>query len=195
MAALRGRKILAVARRAKWLVLSLERPVALAIQVKMTGRLDVVTPETTSRQARPRRVRRSTTGPSCGCTTRASSAGWRSTPRERQRRFWATLGPEPLDDTFTLRDFRHRLRARRARLKTLLMDQAFLAGVGNIYADEALWRARLHPLRSAAGLRPGQERELYLSLRAVLDEAIERRGSIGRQLPRAVRAAARCRTS
>ena len=87
------------------------------------------------------------------------------------------LGPEPLDPAFTLARFRKLIRGRRARLKPLLVDQAFLAGVGNIYADEALWRARLHPLRSAASLRPADERALYTSIREVLAEGIERRGS------------------
>jgi formamidopyrimidine-DNA glycosylase len=86
-------------------------------------------------------------------------------------------GPEPLADDFTLRAFRERLRKRRTRLKPLLLDQGFIAGVGNIYADEALWRARLHPLRSAASLRPDDERRLYLAIREVLNEAIDRRGS------------------
>ena len=102
---------------------------------------------------------------------------------------FAAFGPEPLDDSFTLTDFRRRIRRRKSRLKTLLMDQGFVAGVGNIYADEALWRARLHPLRSGAGLNSAQERELYQSLRAVLQEGIERRGSsvdsIGRRPARA----------
>jgi hypothetical protein len=57
------------------------------------------------------------------------------------------------------------------------MDQSFLAGVGNIYADEALWAARLHPLRSAFSLRPGQPSRLYRELRRILAEAVERRGS------------------
>ena len=87
------------------------------------------------------------------------------------------LGPEPLDPSFTLPAFRKLIRGRRARLKPLLVDQAFLAGVGNIYADEALWRSKLHPLRSAAGLAPADERHLYTELRAVLAEGIERRGS------------------
>ena len=90
---------------------------------------------------------------------------------------FAAFGPEPLDDAFTLADFRKRIRRRKGRLKSLLMDQGFVAGVGNIYADEALWRARLHPLRSGAGLDSAQERDLYNSLRAVLSEGIERRGS------------------
>ena len=87
------------------------------------------------------------------------------------------FGPEPLDPGFTLKAFRERLRKRRGRLKTTITDQRFLAGVGNIYADEALWRARLHPLRSVATLRPPDERRLYEAIRAVLGEAIARRGS------------------
>ena len=79
--------------------------------------------------------------------------------------------------TFTLRDFRRLIRRRKGRLKPLLTDQSFVAGVGNIYADEALWRARLHPLRSAKSLRPPDERHLYEAIRIVLAEAVERRGS------------------
>jgi formamidopyrimidine-DNA glycosylase len=90
---------------------------------------------------------------------------------------FAGTGPEPLDDAFTLRVFRRRIRARRGRLKSLLLDQSFVAGVGNIYADEALWAARLHPLRSAPTLRPADERLLYLAFRRILAEAIIRRGS------------------
>ncbi len=87
------------------------------------------------------------------------------------------LGPEPLDPRFTLRAWRARLRGRRARLKPLLVDQSFVAGIGNIYADEALWRSRLHPLRSAASLRPRDERVLYRNVLEILGEAVERRGS------------------
>ena len=87
------------------------------------------------------------------------------------------LGPEPLDPAFTLKRFRTLIRGRRGRLKPLLVDQAFLAGVGNIYADEALWRAKLHPLRSASSLKPPDERALYTAIREVLTEGIEHRGS------------------
>jgi formamidopyrimidine-DNA glycosylase len=90
---------------------------------------------------------------------------------------FAKIGPEPLDDAFTLREFRRRLRRRKGRLKPLLVDQSFLAGVGNIYADEALWRARLHPLRTVGTLRPPDERRLFSAVRGVLAEAVERRGS------------------
>jgi formamidopyrimidine-DNA glycosylase len=90
---------------------------------------------------------------------------------------FAGHGPEPLDDAFTLQAFRARLKGRHGRLKPLLLDQAFVAGIGNIYADEALWRARLHPLRRATSLRPESEARLYRAVRGVLAEAIERRGA------------------
>jgi formamidopyrimidine-DNA glycosylase len=86
-------------------------------------------------------------------------------------------GPEPLAEEFTARRFGELLAKRRGRLKSLLLNQDFVAGVGNIYADEALWRARLHPLRDAATLRPRDARRLYQAVRHVLSEAVERRGS------------------
>ena len=69
------------------------------------------------------------------------------------------------------------LARRRGRLKTLLMNQDFLAGVGNIYADESLWRARLHPLRDATTLKPADVRRLHGALRDVLGRGGRRRGS------------------
>jgi formamidopyrimidine-DNA glycosylase len=86
-------------------------------------------------------------------------------------------GAEPLAEDFTVRRFAELLSRRRGRLKTLLMNQDFLAGVGNIYADEALWWARLHPLRDAHTLRPDDVRRLHKALLDVLAEAVERRGS------------------
>ena len=190
----KGRQILSVDRRAKWIVVSLTGQqgvnsvgdeAVLAIQVKMTGFVHVVARDTPAdkhvhfrftlddgnelRMRDPRKFGRMG-------LYRRDEAGNVLGAGEADELF-AAFGPEPLDDAFTLADFRHRIRRRKARLKTLLMDQGFVAGVGNIYADEALWRARLHPLRSGAGLKPAQERELYDSLRAVLNEGIERRGS------------------
>ena len=78
---------------------------------------------------------------------------------------FAAIGPEPLDPAFTLRDFRRRIRRRKGRLKPLLLDQSFIAGVGNIYADEALWAARLHPLRTA-GDAPAARRAPPVRLRS-----------------------------
>jgi formamidopyrimidine-DNA glycosylase len=86
-------------------------------------------------------------------------------------------GPEPLATTFTAAKLAERLRGRSARLKTLLLDQSFVAGVGNIYADEALWRARLHPVRTADSLEPDEVRRLHRAMRSVLRQGISNRGT------------------
>jgi formamidopyrimidine-DNA glycosylase len=87
------------------------------------------------------------------------------------------LGPEPLSPKLTGRAFGRRLAARKAMLKPLLLDQAFLAGLGNIYVDEALWDAGLHPRRKSDSLREEQRRRLYRSIRKVLRRGIESMGT------------------
>jgi len=180
-----GREVLDVDRRAKWLVMSLSGEGVLAVQVKMTGQLFVVLPDAPVDKhvhhvfelsdGLELRIRDTRKFGRLGLYRRDEAGAILGSDEARE--LFAEFGPEPLDPSFTLRDFRRLLRARRGRLKTLLMNQEFLAGVGNIYADEALWRARVHPLQSAAGLRPDQERRLYDALREVLNEAIARRGS------------------
>ena len=185
-AALRGRRIAAVGRRAKLLVIELSGEVALTIHLKMTGQLFVV-PAGAAEDAYVRLVLVFADGRELrfrdirkfgrvGLYGRDPATGELVTEPGGIAVF-AGHGPEPLDPAFTVAAFRGRLRARKARLKPLLLDQAFIAGIGNIYADEALWAARLHPLRSAASLRPADERRLYLAIRSILAEAIERRGS------------------
>ena len=85
------------------------------------------------------------------------------------------LGPEPL--SLDARHWRDHWAQRRGKLKPLLLDQAFLAGLGNIYTDEALFRARLHPERTAAGLPATESLRLLRSIQAVLTEAIACKGS------------------
>src|SRR5207253_10774734 len=75
------------------------------------------------------------------------------------------LGPEPIDPTFDADELFKRLRRRRAPLKAVLLDQTTLAGVGNIYADESLYRAKLRPDRAAGGLSRKSVRRLHESLR------------------------------
>ena len=87
----------------------------------------------------------------------------------------AALGPEPLE--VSLEEFARRLKARRSPVKSVLLNQAVVRGVGNIYADEALFRAGIHPKRAAASLRRDRAGKLYHALREVLAEAIEGRGS------------------
>jgi len=172
--AVAGRRIEAVGRRGKQVVVDLSDGAFLTIHLKMTGQLFVVPASLPvdpyerlalalddGREIRFRDVRK------------FGRIGLYLADDDP----FDGIGPEPLDDRFTLKAFRSRIRGRRARLKPLLVDQAFLAGVGNIYADEALWRAKLHPLRSARSLRPSDERALYRHIREILAEAVERRGS------------------
>ncbi|MHC4959430.1 MAG: bifunctional DNA-formamidopyrimidine glycosylase/DNA-(apurinic or apyrimidinic site) lyase [Planctomycetota bacterium] len=87
------------------------------------------------------------------------------------------LGPEPLGDEFTAAWFRAALRGRKRQLKPLLLDQSFLAGLGNIYVDEALHRARLHPLRAADRVRGATADRLHGAIREILAAAVEHEGS------------------
>ncbi|MEA2676485.1 MAG: formamidopyrimidine-DNA glycosylase [Chloroflexota bacterium] len=180
--AVKGREILSVERRAKWLIFALGpakangEPAVLAIQVKMTGQLDVVSVEA-PRDKHVHAIFALDDGRELRLRDTRKFARLAVYAPDQAAGVLGTLGPEPLGAELTLPEFRRMLRSRKARLKTLLMNQEFLAGVGNIYADEALWRARLHPLRSAANLRNDQARALYLALRDVLNEAIARRGS------------------
>ena len=185
-AAIGGRTIVGTSRRAKLVVLDLDDGSAITIHLKMTGQLFVVPAEVPldtyvrqviefedGRELRFRDIRKfgrvgiaRRTGPAGDLTGElGGGAGFKG------------FGPEPLDPAFTARVFRQRIRARKGRLKPLLLDQAFIAGVGNIYADEALWAARLHPLRTASTLRPADEGRLYRAIRTILAEAVERRGS------------------
>ena len=93
------------------------------------------------------------------------------------RGLFARLGPEPLEPAFDVAAFTLALHARRRLLKPLLLDQSFLAGLGNIYTDEALHRAGLHPERMSHRLRGAEVAALHASIRATLEAAIEREGS------------------
>ena len=184
--AVAGREVVAVGRRAKQLVIDLSGDAALTVHLKMTGQLFVVPAESPEdpyvrlvlelgdgRELRFRDIRKFGR---VGLYGRDPVTG-ELVAEVGGAAVFAAIGPEPLDDAFTLRAFRARLRRRKGRLKSLLLDQSFLAGVGNIYADESLWRSRLHPLRTVGTLRPPDERRLYEAIRGVLAEAVERRGS------------------
>lgn len=89
----------------------------------------------------------------------------------------ANLGPEPLSEAFTPPWLFAALRARRRQLKPLLLNQTFLAGLGNIYTDEALHMAKLHPLRLSNSVSEAEAAALCQSIRAVLEEGIHRNGA------------------
>lgn len=87
------------------------------------------------------------------------------------------LGPEPLDPAFSAEDLALLLTKRQRAMKPLLLDQAFLAGMGNIYADEALHLAKIHPLTGSDSLTNADIEHLWLAIRSVLQEGIRRNGA------------------
>ena len=90
---------------------------------------------------------------------------------------FARLGPEPLDGSLTGEILHQRLQNRKRQIKPLLLDQGFIAGLGNIYTDEALNLARIHPLTRANGLTRKQAEALLIAIRTVLAEGIRRNGA------------------
>jgi formamidopyrimidine-DNA glycosylase len=168
-----GRSVEAVGRRGKYVVIHLDQG-HLLIHLKMSGRLQVkpfddpldkhthtIFDLDDGRQLRFHDVRK------------FGRVYLVDTPEQ----VTSKLGPEPLDDALTLDAFRELLVPRSGRLKSLLLNQEFLAGLGNIYADEALFVARLHPLRKADTLTPDEEEALYEAIRLVLAQAIAGRGT------------------
>jgi formamidopyrimidine-DNA glycosylase len=168
-----GRSVVSIGRRGKYVVFGLDWGYLL-VHLKMSGQLQVARSDEPAdkhvhlvldlddgRQLRFRDVRK------------FGRVYLVEDPAEVTGR----LGPEPLSDEFTLALFRRLLSHRRGRLKPLLLNQEFLAGLGNIYADEALFAAQLHPLRKADSLTPDEQARLYRAIRAVLRGAVEGRGT------------------
>jgi formamidopyrimidine-DNA glycosylase len=197
VAEVRGAEVARVGRRAKSVLLHLADGRVMTVALRMTGALIVAPPGTPDdpyarvvfrladgRELRYRDVRK------FGRIGLWEGGGLRMRPGSKRSRRVADArapyrvgdvfgrhGPEPLTSTFTAARLAERLRGRSARLKSLLLDQGFVAGVGNIYADEALWRARLHPMRRADTLTPVEVARLHRAVRAVLRQGIDNRGS------------------
>lgn len=170
-----GQPVRDIQRRGKYIVIKLD-PDTLIIHLKMTGRLYVV-PDDAARYAD--QWVHYTFQLDNGQQLRFSDA--RKFGRvylvEDADDVLRPLGPEPLDEAFTPDVLRARLQGRRAYLKPLLLNQQVVAGLGNIYVDEALYASQLHPLRRAHTLTNAEIDRLHAAIRAVLREGIAREGA------------------
>ncbi len=167
-ARIRGRRIASIARRGKFILLALEEGGYLIVHLGMTGRLlldGTAGKHTHAVLTLERGALLYDDSRQFGCIQFGEDIPARV----------AALGPEPLEVSFD--DFAAALRARKSRLKPLLLNQRFLSGVGNIYADESLFRAGIHPLSQASRLSTPRARKLFDAIRAVLSEAIAAGGS------------------
>ena len=179
-----GRRVERVWRRGKFILLDLSGGYGLAIHLRMTGWLGVAPGFAPTRKSDPYlRVVFKLDGQGGGegraLLFRDIRKFGRIWPGPRQsllsRRELAGLGPEPLE--IGRAEFVRRLRRRGGRLKTLLLDQGFLAGLGNIYADEALYDARLHPLLPARAVCAPAAARLWRAIRRVLRRALAAGGT------------------
>jgi formamidopyrimidine-DNA glycosylase len=183
--ALTGRRIERLGRRGKYLVWDLDGDLHLAQHLRMTGSiLYEPDPEPAHVRVRfelgPARGRRGTRRRAHIAITdpRRFGTGELLRDDEALRQFFAQrLGLEPFDEAFTAEHLGTLVRGRSAPIKALLLDQRKIAGVGNIYADEALFRAGIHPLRPAGGLSREQRERLRAGIVQALGEGIEARGA------------------
>ena len=171
---IKGQQFTAIGRRGKYLVFELTDGYTLLLHLRMSGRLHLVAAGTPrikhehvilsfddGRQLRfhdPRKF---------GRLNLVKDPG----------KILDRLGPEPLARGFTARALGLLLKSRRRMLKPLLLDQTFIAGLGNIYVDEALWEARLHPCRLASSLSKPEIKALHLSIPRVLKRGLENLGT------------------
>jgi formamidopyrimidine-DNA glycosylase len=173
-----GRRIDDLARRGKYLLFRLEgkgTTVYLAVHLRMTGSILYRPPRADPPDAYVRAV-----------ITLDDGSELRYADLRKLGQMWlvdspddavGALGPEPLDAAFTAAKLRETLSCRRAPIKTVLLDQRAVAGLGNIYTDEALFAARIHPRRVANTLTEAETKRLHRAIRRVLSDALGNRGS------------------
>ena len=177
-AELQGERVEAVERRGKYLVVRFESGRVLLIHLRMTGSLLRTAGGSLPDDPHRRAVVKLDDGSDVAYRDVRRFGTWLLLePGEAEPYLGARVGDEPLDALFTAARLGERLAGRRTSLKAALLDQRTLAGMGNIYADEALWRARLNPLRPASSLDRAELRRLHRSIRVALEQGLARQGS------------------
>lgn len=172
--ALRGCVIRRLTRRAKYIVMELDSGRHVLVHLRMTGQFRI----------EPRATRPDTHDRLVLCLADGRQVHFHDTRKfgrfqlvDDPLQHLAALGPEPLTDDFTPEILHRQLADKRRQIKPLLLDQTCVAGIGNIYADEALWLARLHPARRADTLTPLEIRRLHKAIRAVLTKGLAAEGT------------------
>jgi formamidopyrimidine-DNA glycosylase len=191
-----GAKVTAIRRRAKVLMIDLSTEYSLVIHLKMTGQLVFVSkdprfgaghPNDSLVNTLPDKSTRVTLDFEDGSQLFFNDQrkfGWvrlMPTAEISELPFMKKVGPEPLELDFTAKQFVDRFTRRgRTNIKAAILDQSVVAGVGNIYADESLWGAKIHPKRLVETITPAEFKALYIDLREVMNLSIEKGGSSNR---------------
>jgi formamidopyrimidine-DNA glycosylase len=169
---LEGDTVVGVERRGKYLLVRLESGLGLLVHLRMTGSFGFAP------VSHERAVLELDDGSRVVYRDVRRFGTWLVLENAELEPYLATKnGPEPLGPRFSARWLATQLARRKAPLKAVLLDQRVVAGLGNIYADEALWRARMNPLRPANGLTDDEVALVTRAIRAALRAGIERQGS------------------
>jgi len=172
--ALVGRRIERLTRRGKYLVMHFADGGVLVLHRRMSGNLLLREPGATL-DPYTRATISLDDGRELRWTDLRRFGTWRLADTPEQA--IPQMGPEPLEDAWRADDLAAALKDRRAPVKAALLDQRRVAGLGNIYADESLHLARIHPRRPAGSLAPDELQRLHQAIRAVLNRALDLRGS------------------
>jgi formamidopyrimidine-DNA glycosylase len=174
---IQGERIVGLDRRGKYLVVRFESGRFLLIHLRMTGNFRVAGSKPAD-GPHDRAVLRLDNGSDVVYRDIRRFGTWLLVePQELEPYLAERVGEEPLGEAFRTAALAARLEGRRAPIKAALLDQRTVAGMGNIYADEALWRARIHPLRPAGELERDELRRLHRALRDALRMGITRQGA------------------
>lgn len=176
VARLAGRTVQQVGRRAKWIVAELDAGLVLALHLRMSGYLAVYGPDVEPDRYTHLVLQLDDARQVFFHDTRKFGRA-RLLDAPGLRLLDAAHGVEPLSDAFTPVLLGNLLRSRRRQLKPLLLDQRLIAGIGNIYADEALWLAQLHPLQVSDRLTDDDVVRLHAAIRTALQAGLQNGGS------------------
>lgn len=171
-----GHQIVAVRRRAKYLFLDLDDGTAIVVHLRMTGRLSAV-----SDSEPPLRFERLAieleNGPELRFSDQRKFGRVLHFQDDQLDALERRLGIEPLEESFSASWLDEQLRRRHGKIKSVLLNQELIGGLGNIYADESLFRARIHPERAANSLTPDEVRKLHRAIQDVLRAAVDGSGT------------------
>ena len=171
---IRGRTIAAIRRRGKFIVFDFQNNGHLLMHLRMSGRLHLVTAKQTRKKHEHVLLDLDGGQQLRFHDTRKFGRLYLTSDTDP---ILGRLGPEPLSKGFTHQKLVQRLKARRRLLKPLLLDQTFIAGLGNIYVDEALWESKIHPCRTGASLSATEMRALHRAIPRVLKRGLKNLGT------------------
>lgn len=163
-----------ITRRGKYIVFHLSRGLTMLIHLRMSGRLNWATTDDKRNKHEHVVLELEQKNELRFQDTRKFG---RIFLTEKPETILDKLGPEPLSRRFTFERFYRMLQATRRQIKPLLLDQSFLAGLGNIYVDEALWKARVHPLRPSRSLSAKASEALHRAIPHVLNKGLKNMGT------------------